>query len=118
MPNKYRASTITPDRKHRTGTVYLLHFEQPYKHCQHYVGFTEREVTERIGEHWSGNGSALTAAVHAQAENEMILARTWENVDASIEFIIKSRAESPRLCPICNPDAYKYASTYTKENAQ
>ena len=118
MPNKYRAKTITPVRKGRTGTVYLLHFVQPYKHCRHYIGFTEREVTERIGEHWSGNGSALTAAVHAQAGNGMVLARVWENVDASVEFIIKSRAESPKLCPICNPDAFKYASTYTKENAQ
>ena len=25
-----------------TGTVYLLHFDQPYKHARHYVGWTKR----------------------------------------------------------------------------
>ena len=100
-----------------TGTVYLLHFKHKYlsgKHhgCQHYIGFTERDVEVRLGEHWSGNGSALTSAVHQQAGNEMILARTWEGVDSSIEFILKCRAESPKLCPVCNPQAYRYASTY------
>ena len=94
------------------GTVYLLHFKHKYRHCQHYIGFTERTLDERLGEHWSGNGSALTSAVHQQAGNEMILARTWEGVDSSIEFILKCRAESPKLCPVCNPRAYRYASTY------
>jgi hypothetical protein len=27
------------------GTVYVLHFEPAYKHAQHYVGWTEGEVT-------------------------------------------------------------------------
>ena len=96
------------------GTVYLLHFKLPYRHCRHYIGFTSRPLETRLGEHWRGNGAALTAAVHAEPQNALILARTWTDVDQSIEMILKSRAESPKLCPICNPDALKYAVYETK----
>ena len=27
-----------------TGTVYLLHFDQPYKHARHYVGWAQRQA--------------------------------------------------------------------------
>ena len=112
MTNKYRAHKgkhqINPAGK--VGTVYLLHFRHKYRHCQHYIGFTERPVEVRLGEHWSGNGTGLTSAVHAQADNEMVLARLWENVDQSVEMILKSRAESPKLCPVCNPQALRYAT--------
>jgi len=111
LGNRYRAHKgnhqIKPSGK--IGTVYLLHFTEKYHHCRHYIGFTERPLETRLGEHWAGNGSALTHAVHEQTGNEMILARVWENVDQSIEMILKSRAESPKLCPICNPQATQYA---------
>jgi hypothetical protein len=36
------------------GTVYVLHFEPAYKHAQHYVGWTEGEVTDRVAVHLQG----------------------------------------------------------------
>lgn len=32
------------------GTVYLLHFERPVRHAQHYLGFTEN-LERRLSEH-------------------------------------------------------------------
>jgi predicted GIY-YIG superfamily endonuclease len=39
-----------------TGIVYLLHFDQPYKHARHYVGWTARNVKRRLAEHEAGRG--------------------------------------------------------------
>lgn len=94
------------------GTVYLLHFDTPYHHAKHYVGFTKRRLGIRLGEHCRGNGSALTTAATA-AGITMRLARAWYNVDQAREKTIKCRGETPRLCPICNPlSAGRLATTY------
>ena len=47
------------------GTVYLLHFDQPYKHARHYVGWTARTVRCRLAEHEAGRGARLLAVVRA-----------------------------------------------------
>jgi hypothetical protein len=121
--NSYRAHKGKHQIKesNHLGIVYLLHFTHKVHHAQHYIGFTGRQLDCRLGEHWSGNGTGLTSAVHAEAGNELILARTWppeaaerevsidEMVNQSVEMILKCRAESPKLCPICNPRALEYA---------
>ena len=112
MGNWYRKSSIKVTGK--IGTVYLLHITPPYQHCGHYVGFTERRVETRVGEHWRGNGAALTGAA-IEAGHTLILTRTWENVDQSVEFLIKCRAENPKLCPICNPDTAHNLAQYDRE---
>jgi len=99
MPSKFRKADINWADK--PGTVYLLHFSRPYKHCRHYIGFTERPVDARFAQHLNGHGSALTAAAEARGITFEI-ARTWDNVDQSLEFILKSRGESRKLCPICS----------------
>lgn len=40
-----------------TGTVYLLHFDRPYRHARHYLGWTPRAVSERVADHATGNGA-------------------------------------------------------------
>jgi len=47
------------------GTVYLLHFNEPYKHARHYVGWTARNVKRRLAEHEDGRGARLLAVVRA-----------------------------------------------------
>ena len=106
--SSYRRKDINPSK--RTGTVYLLHFERPYKHARHYIGFTERALDVRLGEHWRGNGSALTRAV-LQTSIPMKVVRTWENVNQQVEPILKCRGESPKLCPVCNPDGWTKLAT-------
>lgn len=88
------------------GTVYLLHFSRPYGHCRHYIGFTERTIEKRTHEHLNGYGSALTNAAE-EVGITFDVARTWEDVDQSVEFLLKSWADGPALCPICSgPSAY------------
>jgi len=107
------------------GVVYLLHFDKPHHHAQHYLGFSQQLET-RLGKHFSGNGTGLTRVIKEQANNHAVLARTWPHpaglgpvpdsqlVDQCVEMVLKARAESPRLCPICNPDkALSLARYYT-----
>lgn len=91
--------------------VYLIHIDPAYRHCRHYVGSTERHIDERYAEHIYGGGSALTkAAIDAGCTLKVV--RVWHDVDASVEYIIKSRAEGPKLCPICNPRGWNKLARY------
>jgi len=79
--------------------VYLLHFDPPYRHARHYVGFAE-DLEPRINAHVTGHGARLTQVAH-DAGCDMILARVWPEGDRTLERRIKRRHEAPRLCPIC-----------------
>lgn len=79
-------------------TIYLLHFNQPYFHARHYLGSTD-DLTRRLAEHRSGQGSKLIAAAMA-AGISFQLVRTWPG-DRSQERQLHNRKNSPKLCPIC-----------------
>jgi predicted GIY-YIG superfamily endonuclease len=81
-------------------TVYLLHFERPYRHARHYVGYTEN-LEQRLAAHRSGNGARLIEVITV-AGIDWQLARTWEGAGRDLERAIKRAGHSPRLCPICN----------------
>lgn len=85
-----------PDDK---GTVYLIHFVLPFKHAQHYIGWT-RNMPARMRHHRRGTGSKLLRAV-ARAGIDFFIARTWENADGNFERQLHNRKSSRRLCPIC-----------------
>lgn len=83
--------------------VYLLHIKPPYKHARHYLGSTpDTRLAQRLSEHRSGKGARLTQVV-TEAGHELILARTWEG-GREKERELKRWKNSPRLCPICNPN--------------
>lgn len=85
--------------------VYLIHFDQPYKHARHYLGWTE-DLSRRLEEHTNGNGSNLVHVI-SEAGITWKLARVWENAPRGFEMHLKKhRKNTPKLCPICNPDAY------------
>ena len=83
------------------GVVYLLHFEPPYKHARHYVGWSVHEAEHRLKTHLAGQGSPLVKAAVA-AGCKIILARTWKGTRAW-ERKVKDTKNVPHLCPICNP---------------
>jgi predicted GIY-YIG superfamily endonuclease len=89
-----------------TGTIYLLHFSQPYGHAKHYVGYTTN-LQQRLEAHKSGTGARLLEVI-TQAGISFQLARTWKGTRKS-ERAIKNRKEAPRLCPVCNPQAMNRA---------
>ena len=80
-------------------TVYLLHFEQAYKHAQHYIGFAEN-LRGRLARHASGQGARLLEVIKA-AGITWQLARTWPG-DRRLERQIKNRKHAALLCPVCS----------------
>lgn len=78
--------------------IYLLHFERPYFHARHYLGFSDAPE-KRIDRHTAGHGSKLVAAV-IDAGIGFELARVWDG-DRNLERKLHKRKNSCRLCPIC-----------------
>lgn len=111
------------------GTVYLIHLARPYCHARHYLGWAAGDVADRLAEHqatrWTpcepyrtergrlargrtiGQGATFLAAVNA-AGIPWQLVRTWPG-DKTLEHQLRQRHEGPRLCPLCNPRAARYA---------
>lgn len=79
--------------------VYLIHFETPYKHAQHYVGFA-KDIAKRLAKHKSGSGARL---IQVAQDNgiEWHLARIWKEATRTDERKLKNRGSAKRYCPIC-----------------
>ena len=80
------------------GVVYLLHFDQPYKHARHYVGWTE-DLLDRLDQHAAGTGARLMAVIR-EAGIGFTLVRLCEGTRAT-ERAIKNEGGSVRFCPAC-----------------
>jgi predicted GIY-YIG superfamily endonuclease len=87
-----------------TGTIYLLHFSQPYQHARHYTGWT-LNLAERLSVHSHGSGSRLIEVI-SRAGISFILARTTTGTRAR-ERAIKNAGGQVRYCPICTPKPRK-----------
>jgi predicted GIY-YIG superfamily endonuclease len=81
------------------GTVYLLHFDRPYQHARHYLGWTT-DLNTRLAEHGSGRGARLLQVV-TEAGIGWQLARTWTGVTRRRERQLKRQGGSARRCPAC-----------------
>ena len=80
------------------GTVYLLHFDEPYKHAKHYIGWTS-DLPGRLAEHEAGGGARLTAVVRSAGIGWHV-SRTWDGTRAR-ERQIKNQGGASRCCPDC-----------------
>jgi hypothetical protein len=101
----YKNGDYTPSEE--PCDAYLLHFETPYQHAQHYAGITKPGgIKSRVEAHRSGKGALLTTAA-AKAGIKMAVAQTWENVPRSFELKLKSGGGLKRVCPICKKSAVK-----------
>jgi predicted GIY-YIG superfamily endonuclease len=88
------------------GTIYLLHFNRPYKHAAHYIGYT-RDLSARLESHANGTGARLVEVI-TQAGITFQLARTWQGTRKT-ERSLKNRGGAKRICPLCNPQAMNRA---------
>lgn len=80
------------------GTVYILHFDQPYYHARHYVGWSGN-VIERVNSHLIGRGSKLVNAV-VKSGIDFQIAATFDGTRAD-ERRIKKMKNTKRYCPLC-----------------
>jgi hypothetical protein len=85
----------------KTSIVYLIHFDEPYKHARHYMGSTtEANLEARLEHHRSGRGARLMAAVSAAGISWRVV-RKWHG-DKNTERRMKNNARSYQYCPVCN----------------
>ena len=78
------------------GTVYLVHFDHPYRHARHYLGTNNLELG--LARHRCGDGAGLMAII-TDSQVTWELARTW-NGTRSTERRLKNRGGHARLCPL------------------
>ena len=81
------------------GTVYLLHFDRPYRHAAHYTGWTTN-LHHRLTDHRTGHGARLLSVVTAAGIGWQ-LARTWPNTTSNDERALKVQGGASRRCPLC-----------------
>lgn len=89
-------------------TVYLLHFDKPYRHAKHYVGYTALETLEqRLQRHRDGRGARLLA-VCAEQGIDFRPVRTWSFGSAEAarkkERSLKTSGGASRYCPTCKEE--------------
>ena len=80
--------------------VYILHFDPPYQHARHYIGFTTRPVQERVAEHLAGRGSPLVTAALA-AGHRVSVSLKWSAGNRAWERYLKRKKSTPDWCPVC-----------------
>ena len=89
-------------------TVYLIHFDKPYKHARHYLGYTALEsANARLQRHKSGDGAKLLRVCN-ENNIDYDIVRMWDcnNIhDAKVlEHKLKKQHNSAKLCPICRKE--------------
>lgn len=91
--------------------VYLIHFEHPYKHAQHYLGYCEPGgLIKRLARHRRGAGSRLMEIV-TKAGIRWHCVRVYKNADRTEERRLKNYHRVD-LCPVCKikkSNAVQYA---------
>ena len=90
----------TTRKRGQLGVIYMLHFDQPYRHARHYVGWTEDLLT-RLEAHATGHGARLVAVIwHAGIGFTAV--RICEGTRYT-ERAIKNAGGAVRYCPACTP---------------
>lgn len=86
------------------GTVYVLHFDRPYKHAGHYIGFA-LDLNARLQEHALGHGARLTqVCIQNGISWEVSLAIPGTRSD---ERRFKNRHNGKSICPLCKKHRQK-----------
>lgn len=98
--------------------VYLIHFEKPYKHAQHYIGYTG-DLDKRMYEHELGNKGARLLQVVRDAGINFNVVRTWPDGDRTYERKLHNMKCSRKLCPVCREiDAAKRKSKRLRKGSR
>jgi predicted GIY-YIG superfamily endonuclease len=126
---KLRAAWLAGCAPHKGRCAYIVEISPPYGHAGHYAGFTT-DLPRRWREHLAGGYDPVTrrrtgkgarllaAALHAGCTIELV--RVWYGPQArQMEQRLKQRRKPgslragartslKRLCPLCDPRAYRH----------
>lgn len=81
--------------------LYLLHFDPPYQHARHYLGYADN-VERRVVEHLSSSSKSSPLVRAALANGSTVeLVRTWPGGTRTLERRLKRRHNHGPLCPTC-----------------
>lgn len=85
--------------------VYILHFDTPLAHAQHYVGMTGNLAT-RLQAHASGHGANITEELFNNSMPWVLggLFQTTPTNARRVERDLKKSKNICRYCDICSPD--------------
>lgn len=83
-------------------SVYLIHFERPYQHARHYLGYAD-DVTARLYRHQAGTGARLMEVITA-AGIPWHVAKVWPDGTAELERALKLWHSGVKLCPTCQQE--------------
>lgn len=84
------------------GRLYLLHFDTPYRHAAHYLGYAGEGIRRRLDEHRAGRGARLTQVVRS-AGIGWTVARMWKGTRKD-ERRLKQWNGLAQVCPLCRPN--------------
>lgn len=80
--------------------VYLLHFDRPYKHARHYIGYARDSIKRHVEQHRLGRGARLMTVIK-EAGIGFVVAKTWSKGTRKFERQLKNNGSAVRICPIC-----------------
>src|SRR5437762_1352406 len=102
-PDTYSCRTVHGATVHTAPTlgreepmpVYLLHFDEPFGHAQHYLGFAEtpESLVARLAHHRAGSGANLMRHVNA-AGIDWEPVRIWPEGNRKFERSLKCQSSS------------------------
>ena len=112
---KTTTAAMTHMQINRQG-VYLFHLGRPFKHAQHYIGWSQY-IPRRIWHQRQGSGSRFCAAAVGLGI-KLKLVRVWtaegENT-RTFERRLKNQKNARRLCPICRKEDRKRRWSLNRE---
>lgn len=85
-----------------SGTVYLIHLENPIAHAQHYIGWS-RWFKQRLEHHRKGTGARFLAEAVRRGINFSVV-RKWKGETGNFERRLKNQKNARRLCPVCRKE--------------
>jgi hypothetical protein len=90
---------VAPVGTQQPGTVYLIHFQRPYKHARHYCGWVHSPtfLEPRLGAHRDGAGARLMAVITAAGIG-------WELVHLARQPRLRAAPEASRRSIPSLPD--------------
>src|SRR5688500_12920010 len=98
LSTAFAQAAMAAAERPRTGTVYLLHFDRPYRHARPSSGLPVT-LAARLADHPAGKGARLLAVIQA-AGIGWTLARTWPGTRRT-ERALKNQGGAARRCPLC-----------------